>query len=765
MDWKKTFAKGNWLTHGVLLVAVLSVFGTAIFAMRLLQYQSTETQRTARVKELVSFFKGDDSFEKISKYLSWAQSEKAFEKMKEVSAKLAETEALLETKATPELQKSLRKFSQLITKGTGLSDPSDALKVMATKIDALIDVARSNNYRRVVALSENMKRRLSRLTAKSVAGSAQVSYLKSDLRSLASIVNRSSLTDGEKKALTVRFDSIDEELNLLGSLSASTKNMKADVSDASLAMASWAGELEKKSTDLALVPLRKQKQLIIFLFSLMGFLLTTWMGVLYTHRWQKIRMGQQVENEVKNVIEKGILADQRFMVDHYSDATREDIVHLLDDLKVKLNLGSMLHEGLPFGGCMLDNNFRITWFNQLFLDQFYLSPEEVRSEAFNWDYLREYMSLAEDPVYEALVNKVAGIYPVKIKQDELAPAQPFEMYVTPITLNREDRVMVFFYPLVAVKDAIHEQVNISREVMRRFVDLWNTDGLDDDEMALLEKDFATNNLEEAFDDLRDLHHRLSMEKNEYLRTIRMIEAENAGYRAALEDIAAVEGEKKEIIRKEMAIANDLKDSLITVLEKSESLNVINKTVLQQNDDLRTEAIRMQEKGQEGQRRVREVMDIVTQLDGLRADYKKIKFDLLENKARLISMNTSLFAQLPPLDENQQKLATRYKDELARLDVAVSLLEKKLGTLDVLVGKMNMMNDARTTEQINFNFQTTQKDHALKESIHELQRTFSAEETKLVANLQFLRDLMKQDLEASRRSQELTESASDQPILS
>lgn len=765
MDWKKTFTKGSWLIHGIFLVAILSTLGTAIFALRLSQYQSTEQERTLKVKELISFFKEDDSFGKIAKYLSWSQSEKAFEKIKEISARVAETETILEVKPSAELQKSLRTFHKLITKGTEMSDPSDALKVMTNKINGLADVARSQNYRRISAIADKMKSRLGNLNSKNVAGSAQVSYLKSDLKQLSSLVNNSSLSDGEKKGLLGRFESIDHEIDMLASLNSEAKSMKSEITSATLAMAGWVTELEKKGANLALVPIQKQKHLIIFLFAIVGFLMTTWMGTLYVFRWQKIRIGEQVENEVKNVIEKGILADQRFMVDHYSDTTREDIIRLLDELKVKLNLGSMLHEGLPFGGCMLDNNFKVTWFNQLFLDQFYLSPEEVRSDAFHWDYLREYLNISEDPVYEALVNKVAGIYPIKVKQDEYAPAQPYEMYVTPITLNREDRVMVFFYPLVAVKEAINEQVNLSREVMRRFVDLWNSEELNEDELALLEKDFSANNLEDTFQELRDMHHRISMEKHEYLRTIQMIENENAGFRASLDEIHVVEAEKKDIIRKEMGIANEFKTSLIAILEKYESMTLINKGILQQNDELRTEALRIQEKGVEGVKKVREVMDMVTQIDGLRADYKKLKFELMENKARLISMNNSLLSQLPPLDENQQKLATRYKDELARLDVSVSLLEKKLGALDVLVGKMNMMNDVRSSEQIQFNFQTTQKDHALKETIHELQKSFSIEEGKLVGNLQTLKELLKQDFEASRRSQELTDSSISQPLLS
>ncbi len=47
---------------------------------------------------------------------------------------------------------------------------------------------------------------------------------------------------------------------------------------------------------------------------------------------------------------------------------------------------------------MVDTNFKLTWYNHLFLEQLYLSDEEVRSDAFHWDYVRDYLNLNEDPL-------------------------------------------------------------------------------------------------------------------------------------------------------------------------------------------------------------------------------------------------------------------------------------------------------------------------------------------------------------------------------
>lgn len=753
MDWKKTFNRGQWVIHGIFVIAVIIGVGSTIFALRLNHLQSTEEERGLKINSLVHHLKKDMSFEKIGKLLSWAEADKANEKMRELSQKVAETEELLEIKASQDLSLGMRTFNRLINNTSGLSDPTDALKVLTSKVKSLNDVGTSKKWSNIELISERMLERLSNLNAKNVGGSIQVSYLKSDINRLENLVSNSSLTAGEKDALKSRFDSMKGEIELLGSLNSQAKDLKAHVTQASLALSQWMIDVEKKANDIQGSRFEKQNQLVLMLAGMVGFIVLSWIGLAYLFRWQKSKIGEQVETEVKNVIEKGIMNDERFMMDHYSDLTRNDIVRLLDELKVKLNLGTMLHTGLPFAGCMIDPTFKVTWFNSLFLEQFYLSEEEVRSEAFNWDYLRDYLNLEEDPVYQALVNKIAGIYPVKVKQDELAPSQPYEMYVTPINVNREDRVMIFFYPLVSVKEAITEQVTLSKEAIGKFISHWNKDTLDQDQIRLLEKDFKTNDLEPLYKDLVSVFERVNGEKQECLRMINTLEKENDAYVDTIQTMKELEEEKKDIIKQEFQLANELRDAFLASVERVDSLLHINKSVLQQNDDLKTEAQKMQSITGELTKKTRETLELLAQLDGVKTDYKKLKFELLEVKAKLISMNNTLFAQLPPFDESQQKLATRYKDELARLDFNVTTLEKKLSQLDVLLAKLQMMHDKSPVEQGAFNFMTSQKDHELREAIIAIQKNQSSEEAKIVENFKCLHMLMKKDLNKVHEARE------------
>jgi hypothetical protein len=235
------------------------------------------------------------------------------------------------------------------------------------------------------------------------------------------------------------------------------------------------------------------------------------------------------------------------------------------------------------------------------------------------------------------------------------------------------------------------------------------------------------------------------EKNESLHFINNLEKEILDLKEKVHFHQDLEEEKRQTAREEVKAANDLKISVVTSLEKTESLMHINKTILQQNDDFKNEAIRLHQLTVDSLKKSKESMDILGQLESSKTDYKKIKFELMEIKARLISLNNSLLSQLPPLDENQQKLAIRYKDELARLDVGVSNLDKKLSQVDVLLAKLNMINEKNPLEQTSFQFQTTQKDHELREALLDIQKHLNVEETKILENFKHLHGLLKKDL--------------------
>src|SRR5690606_3085298 len=117
------------------------------FAFRLSHLQSTEEEQVLKINSLIQTLRTDNSFEKIARYLTWAEADKAHDKMRDLSQKIAESEEIIEYKSSPHLASSMRTFNKLINSNTGMSDPSDALKILNQKVKALRDVANSQNYK------------------------------------------------------------------------------------------------------------------------------------------------------------------------------------------------------------------------------------------------------------------------------------------------------------------------------------------------------------------------------------------------------------------------------------------------------------------------------------------------------------------------------------------------------------------------------------------------------------------------------------------
>ena len=111
MDWKKTFNQGQWVIHSIFIISILIGIGSTLFAFRLNHLQSTEEERILKINSSIQNLRQDNSFEKIGKYLSWTQTDKANEKMRELTQQIAETEEMVEIKASTDLGLAMRSVS------------------------------------------------------------------------------------------------------------------------------------------------------------------------------------------------------------------------------------------------------------------------------------------------------------------------------------------------------------------------------------------------------------------------------------------------------------------------------------------------------------------------------------------------------------------------------------------------------------------------------------------------------------------------------
>ncbi len=745
MDWKKTFNRGNWIVHSIFAITVFISLATAFYALSIYDVEKNQTGTNSKITSIIEKLKVDQSFVKMEKFLKKAQAESANDELRKLSAAIAELEELLDVKAGEKLSKSLRVFSNLVNQNSAISNPNEAIKVLKQKINSLKSYAENKNYKNVIRISEILSSKIDQFKSLNSITQNQLNFIKTEFKKLKNLISGSSLDVLEKKNLEEKINSMNGELDLVESLIVHLKDLGKLEKEASLSLGQWILTLENVLKNSQGTLITKKSRVLILISISVSCLLIGWVGIAYLFRWQRIKISDQVESEVKHIIEKAIMEDQRFMTEHYSESTRIKIINLLDELKVKLNLGTMLFEGLPFAACLIDKELKLTWTNKIFLDQFSSDLERTEGNYFGWGQFGSIFCLDGDPVSQAFESKVSGIFGLKVRINDSSPMQPYEMYVNPITVNREERVILFFYPLNSVKDAIKDQVIQAKETIQRFVDLWAEEKLNSEQLNLLEKDFKFSEIEDLYKVFLNFYHRQEFEKIENASIVETLEKENSAYNLVFEEIKKIEDERKDIKKSEIKIIDNIKNEFLTSLDKTDLIIDINKNLLQVNDDFKSDLQKLSTSVQDIFTKNKEATDIISNLEPIKSEYKKIKLELIEIKSKLISSHSTLTSQLPVLDETQQKLVNRYKDELARLEISTSGLDKKLSQLDVLLGKLTYMYDKSNAEQTTFQFNSANKDHELRDSIVKIKSDISNVEEHIVSNFKELHSLIKQDI--------------------
>lgn len=745
MDWKKTFNRGNWIVHSIFAVTILASLASIFYASRLYHLQENLESRDRKITSLIEKIRAEDIFQKMKKNLLKSQPEVANDKLRELSGMIAELEDLLETRASEPLGSSVREFTKLIHQTSGNSNPKEALGVFYQKLQSLKKLGEDRNYKNVILYTSKILEKLVLVQKSKKIDLKFIESTQTDLGRLLNIIKSSSLDDQEKQNLLSRIEGMREDIELTKGMAIQLKDVELSGKNATLNLEQWILELENKMRNVQSIFRDKQATLIVMMGSSFAILLIGWISVAYLFRWQKIKISEQVETEVDVVIQKGIMEDQRFMTEHYSEKMREKVINLLDELKVKLNLGTMLYDGLPFAGCLIDRDLNLTWSNRVFLDSFKINQSENDYKNLNWNNLRKIFYIDGDPIKEAFENKTSGIYALKVRFEDSHQMEPFELYVRPIEFNREDRVMIFFYPLNSVKDAISDQVSIAKDTIERFVELWSSETLSNEQLQLLEKDFKSSDLDALYGQLVTFYQKQESDKLESHLMIETLEKENSNYNLILDEVRQIEDERKSIIKSEVQILDSIKDLFISTFDKTDSLLHFNRSLMQINDDFKSEAQKISSQAGEIFKRSKESIDLLTQLDQIRGDYKKLKLDLIDVKCKLVAFHSSLISNLPPLDDHQQKLVLRYKDELAKLEVTSTSLDKKLSQLDIFLGKFSYMQNLVGNDQISFNFNNAQKDHEIKENLFELQKKLTEDEESIISNFKELHHLMRLDL--------------------
>lgn len=455
-------------------------------------------------------------------YVLKENPKKALEKIARLEGEMEQLNKLVERETFQPAFQELQRVKTGVANLISFQKSAKVLSVFNEKMDKFADFVEQNNWRTLTRMSQRVLN-LSRdpLSVGNLSG--VVKSIEKDFNSMIRITENSILARPEKSEIQSRIANLRIETNML--------KKHLDERDLSIKLSEdfeelFQGWLESVSPDLSLQKLQVERMGRYYVMGMLGILGLAsslfFVGFIF-NRWALKRSQSEMEERIKVLVADGIIGREEFQPEFYSKEFQEFAKKTSDYVNKRMSFGSIFQQTLPFSSLMLDKNLKVEWANKQFCSDWEISEEEAGKDYMSWDYLAKLTNLGhDDPVLEALKHDVAGIYQIQVKPNEKTETSPYEMFVSPIKHEGQKKVMLFFYPLMSMRETIKDQaisiVNPIDKTLRMLADK----RFEQADKEQLRKEYEVGGITKMLDMFEQLDHGWQEERQNLLNQIEML---------------------------------------------------------------------------------------------------------------------------------------------------------------------------------------------------------------------------------------------------
>jgi len=381
----------------------------------------------------------------------------AIEKLTELEKKMERLNSLADDDKYPQIKKQFGEVKTAVASLISYSKTSKILSVFNSKLEKYNDYVKDKEWRTLTRTSSRVLGLTQGHINKKKLGTL-VNTIDKDFAYMLKVTENSVLADKEKAEINSRISNLQIETSMLTKYVNERNDFYAKINSFNKDVAKW---IERVSPELSYQRLQVEQMGRYYMMGLFGILILV-SGLFFSsfifQKWHRRNASGELESFLENFVSNRIVANSKDDYGDFSNQFKNFTDDISDYVEKRMSYGSIFQKALPLSSIMLDKNLKVAWANKQFCEDWSLSEDEIKKDYLSWDYLSKLTNLGDnDPVLEALKNKVAGIYQVQIRVSEDAEVSPFEMFVNPVEYKNETRVMLFFYPLYHLQETIKEQ--------------------------------------------------------------------------------------------------------------------------------------------------------------------------------------------------------------------------------------------------------------------------------------------------------------------
>ena len=519
------------------------------------------------------------------------------------------------------------------------------------------------------------------------------SNLGRSLKSMENITNGSTLSTFDKTTIMAKLQNFKVEQEMLGSYLPELKKYAEEYQKLNIAYNSWLKLIEPEIA-IAKMSFQKNSQMMIVGFAgMLVFLLLAIVFGFWLYKKNVYVSIKKIETRILECVQEGIIAPDFRMNDHFSKDFYQEMQKYHSWVKSRMSFGNIFQEALPFPALLLDSNLNLVWANTLFYSEWNLNEYKNKRDALNWEFLQRFTNLGEnDPILEALNNNLAGIYQIQVKQEQRDLA-PYEMYISPVVIDDQKRIMVFFYPLMFLEETIKDQKKSLLGPVCRSLEALIRGDFDKEFRDKVRGDFNIAGIESVFGKFIKLAEFLTQQKNGLVGEIERLENELYDRHKLLCDVKTILLKQDAYVKSEVKDFQESKDLIIRLVELRRKTEQIYLTTINASKIMLKEQCNLYDQSTQLVNNHEENLKIYRNIGSSREAFKEalINIDNCKSNVTQTLEQTLIFTKSAKINpESFSGSLMKIKLELRALDKEIGQFVSNLKNFDVHLSKMQMM---------------------------------------------------------------------------
>lgn len=554
---------------------------------------------------------------------------------------------------------------------------------MIGRIKAQIDPSQARkagfyNYQKISELSKSLNR---------------------DLSVMVSVTEGSILSRQNKDLILVKINTFKTDIAQLERYLDELKNFNEAHEKLEVNYKAWFKAMGPQIAMRKLDMENNSRRVLMSMIALVLFMSFAMVAGFFLYNWSQRKNQEKLEKFCLDLIKEGLLPQENRLKDYFTDSFASEFERLRHSVHNRMSFGAVFQEAMPFPAMLLDGNLNLSWGNALFFDEWKMN----KGDSLSWDFIRRLTNLSDhDPVHLALNGGVSGIYHVEMKTHADAEVVIYEMFISPVDVQNQRKIMIICYPLKAVHDSLLQQRESLKAPILRSLEAVRAGFFNEEFKVQIQKEFHGCGLSDVYEKLLNLDDKQKIEVRALDNELNELETDFLKLEEKYKQALALHDERSIRVNHVIKKFEEVKDGIIRNIDDRNQVEelclntaVTAKNLSKSQRNLIEEARRLDSTVNDSLKTFRNTSALRTEFSGLKGSINDFRTRIME-----------LLDQLMVWDRVKSLDPHRVSESLSRVRMEMKGFEKNLSSLgnltvnlDVTLGKIQFILESYKTPNL------------------------------------------------------------------